>query len=118
MTEINSRLDEPTDEQQPVSPQYGMSFLDLRELVKIPELITLLRQSIESGVSSFRDAATIHSGLAAGRQYPRHLSFLKSGRASTLITHQALQEFLNTCPCLQKAIPAAQSRTLSNQAES
>jgi len=44
-------------DQQPVSRQLGLTVLGLREIAKIPELLARARQSIESGVSSFRAAA-------------------------------------------------------------
>jgi hypothetical protein len=55
MTDNEFHQDEPTVEHQPVQP--GLTVLDLREIAKIPELLTRARQSIESGVSSFRAAA-------------------------------------------------------------
>ena len=47
--------DEPTVDHQTVQP--GLTVLDLREIAKIPELLARARQSIETGVSSFRAAA-------------------------------------------------------------
>src|ERR1019366_6985683 len=44
-------------DQQPVSVQLGLTVLELREIAKIPELLTRAKQSIESGVSAFRAAA-------------------------------------------------------------
>src|ERR1019366_1110938 len=44
-------------DQQPVSVQLGLTVLELREIAKIPELLARAKQSIESGVSSFRAAA-------------------------------------------------------------
>ena len=43
----------------------------------------------------------------------RELKAVKAGRR-TLITHQALQDYLGTRPCLQRA---AQSRASSNRGE-
>jgi hypothetical protein len=55
--EDNSHLVARTGEQQSVSPQNGMSVLDLPEIARVPEVIKLFKQSIELGVSSFHDAA-------------------------------------------------------------
>ena len=57
MTDNVFRLDELVGDQQPVSIQLGLTVLELPEIAKIPELLTRARQSIESGVSSFRAAA-------------------------------------------------------------
>jgi hypothetical protein len=57
MTDNVFRLDELVSDQQPVSIQLGLTVLESREIAKIPELLTRARQSIESGVSSFRAAA-------------------------------------------------------------
>ena len=57
MTDNHFHQDAPISDQQPVSVQLGLTVLELREIAKIPELLTRAKQSIESGVSAFRAAA-------------------------------------------------------------
>ena len=57
MTDNDFHQDAPISDQHPVSVQLGLTVLELREIAKIPELLTRAKQSIESGVSAFRAAA-------------------------------------------------------------
>ncbi len=57
MTDNGFRLDELVKDQQPVSVQPGLTVLNLRDIAMVPELLERAKHSIESGVSSLRDAA-------------------------------------------------------------
>jgi hypothetical protein len=57
MTDNGFRPDELVKDQQPVSVQPGLTVLNMRDIAMVPVLLERAKHSIESGVSSLRDAA-------------------------------------------------------------